>query len=163
MTNKPREFIAPSKMLRAKVGVDPAALHKQAVERANQALDGLKSDFTEWIDQDLEKLKSAHETVKKNPHNAQYIENLRTCVHDLRGLGTTYGFPMVSRLASSLCKLFEGVAEGQGTLPMALIESHINAIIAAVSEDITSKDDASSVAVAESLEEMVGQHIAGNS
>ncbi len=157
---KSHHIISPSNMLRAKVGVDPAALHKQAVESANQALDKLKSEFAEWIGQDLEKLKSARDKVRENPSCAQSIEDLRIRVHDLKGLGTTYGFPIVSRVAASLSKLIEDVEEC-GALPIALADNHIDAIIAVVSGGITTSDDASSVAVAETLEQMTEKHIAG--
>ncbi len=159
---KPHKIISPSNTLQAKVGIDPAALHHQAVERANQALEELKSEFTEWISKDLEKLKAARNIVRDDPKCAKAIEDLRVCVHDLKGLGTTYGFPMVSRLSASLCRLIESVEESKAAtaLPMTLVDSHINAILAVVSEEITTQDDARSKAVAESLEEMTAKQIA---
>jgi len=147
-------------MLRAKIGTDPALLHKQAVERANQALDGLKSEFIQWIGEDLDKLKKARDVVREDPSCAQSLENLRTHSHDLKGLGTTYGFPLVSRLAGSLCKLIEGIEARSGALPMDLAEKHIDAMIAVVSQEIKTDDDTASVAVAETLELMAAQHIA---
>lgn len=161
---KPHQIISPSNTLRAKVGADPAAFHNQAVESANQALEELKGEFTEWINKDLKTLKSARNTVAKNPSCPQSIEELRTRAHDLKGLGTTYGFPMASRLAASLCKLIEGLEVNDAEpIPMALVDSHINAILAVVNEDITAQDDKSTSAVAKSLEQMTEKLITGSS
>ena len=81
-------------------------------------------------------------------------EVLYTRAHDLKGLGGTYEFPIITRIAASLCRLIEN-AEHRALAPLPLVESHINAIKLMVRDDI--KDDTHPVgqAICLSLETQV--------
>ena len=63
---------------------------------------------------------------------------------NLKGLGATYDFPLVSRLAASLCKLLgDGDSALQGPLP--LVDAHVSAIKATVREGARSGSDPTGV------------------
>jgi hypothetical protein len=79
---------------------------------------------------------------------------LFTCAHDLRGLGTTYEYPIITRIAASLSKLIE-TPEQRETVPMSLVEAHVGAIKAAIIQNIRNADDPIGAQLAEELETRV--------
>ena len=55
--------------------------------------------------------------------------------HDLKGLGATYEFPLITRIAASLCKLIDD-KEKRMQASIQLIDAHIDAVKAAVRDNI---------------------------
>lgn len=126
------QMIPPSNSLKLKTGgppfkgIDPAALAK-----AEAALKGLSDNFGQWMQDELVKLDIARERVRVEGYNAETAENLYFRAHDLKGLGSTYGYPLVTRIAGSLCKLIDDPATRLAA-PMFLLDAHIDGIKAAV-------------------------------
>jgi len=136
---KPGQMIPASNSLKLKAGsrfggIDPAALAK-----AEAALKGLSSNFDQWMKDELTKLDAARDRVKAEGYNAETGENLYFRAHDLKGLGATYGFPIVTSIAASLCRLIDDPAT-RLRAPVFLLDAHIDAIKAAVRGDIREND-----------------------
>lgn len=111
-------------------GIDAAAIAK-----AEAALKSLSGNFSEWMQDELTKLEAARQAIRVSGLNAETAEALYFRAHDLKGLGATYEFPLVTRIAASLCKLIDDPDTRQGA-PMFLVDAHIDAIRAAVRDDI---------------------------
>ncbi|MCC5980794.1 MAG: Hpt domain-containing protein, partial [Oceanicaulis sp.] len=79
---------------------------------------------------------------------------LFTVAHDLRGLGTTYDYPLVTRMAASLSRLVE-TSEKRANVPLGLVEAHVGAIRAALRQNIRTDDNAVGRSLAEELETRV--------
>ncbi|WP_414696149.1 Hpt domain-containing protein [Phenylobacterium sp.] len=113
--------------------IDPAAIAK-----AEAALKSLSGNFAQWLQDEIDKLEAARQQVRAVGATAETMESLYLRAHDLKGLGATYGFPIITRIAGSLCRLTDDKAK-RTAAPMPLVDAHINAIKAAVRDDI--KDD----------------------
>ncbi|MFN3858000.1 MAG: Hpt domain-containing protein [Caulobacter sp.] len=111
-------------------GIDAAAIAK-----AEAALKSLSGNFSEWLQEEVTKLETARQTIRTEGLNVQTAETLYFRAHDLKGLGTTYEFPLVTRIAASLCKLIDD-PDTRLDAPMFLVDAHIDAIRAAVRDDI---------------------------
>jgi len=111
-------------------GIDAAAIAK-----AEAALKSLSGNFSEWLQDELNKLDTARQAIRTEGLNAHTAETLYFRAHDLKGLGTTYEFPLVTRIAASLCKLIDD-PDTRVDAPMFLVDAHIDAIRAAVRDDI---------------------------
>ena len=111
-------------------GIDAAAIAK-----AEAALKSLSGNFSEWMQDELTKLEAARQAIRVSGLNAETAEGLYFRAHDLKGLGATYEFPLVTRIAASLCKLIDDPDTRQSA-PMFLVDAHIDAIRAAVRDDI---------------------------
>ncbi|MDO9337497.1 MAG: Hpt domain-containing protein [Caulobacteraceae bacterium] len=111
-------------------GIDAAAIAK-----AEAALKSLSGNFSEWMQDELTKLEAARQAIRVSGLNAETAEGLYFRAHDLKGLGATYEFPLVTRIAASLCKLIDDPDTRVGA-PMFLVDAHIDAIRAAVRDDI---------------------------
>jgi hypothetical protein len=136
---KPGHMIPASNSLKLKAGsrfggIDPAALAK-----AEAALKGLSSNFDQWMQDELTKLDAARERIRGEGYTAETGENLYFRAHDLKGLGATYGFPTVTSIAASLCRLIDDPAT-RLRAPVFLLDAHIDAIKAAVRGNIREND-----------------------
>jgi chemotaxis protein histidine kinase CheA len=148
-------MIQPNNALRLKVGgsrlgaIDPAAIAK-----AEAALKSLASNFTQWLNDEITKLENARQTVRAQGVTAETMENLYLRAHDLKGLGTTYGYQLITRIAGSLCRLIDD-KEKRATVPLELVDAHIDAIKAAVRDDIKSDEHPVGRVLVEELERRV--------
>lgn len=133
-------------------GIDPAALAK-----AEAALKALSNNFGQWMDDELVKLDAARERVRTEGYNAETAESLYFRAHDLKGLGSTYGFPLVTRMAASLCRLIDDPST-RLKAPLILLDAHIDGVKAAVRSDI--RDDTHPVGkvLVEELERKVREY-----
>ena len=132
-------FQAPD-ALRLKVGggrlgaIDPAAIAK-----AEAALKSLSGNFSQWLNDEIAKLDMARQAVRAEGPSTENMESLYLRAHDLKGLGATYGFPLITRIAGLLCRLIDDKSKRLGA-PMALVDAHIDAIRAAARDDIKTED-----------------------
>ncbi|MBS0334912.1 MAG: Hpt domain-containing protein [Proteobacteria bacterium] len=149
------QVIQPNNALRLKVGggrlgaIDPAAIAK-----AEAALKSLASNFTQWLNDEIAKLDAARQTVRTAGVTAETMENLYLRAHDLKGLGTTYGYQLITRIAGSLCRMIDD-KEKRATVPLELVDAHIDAIKAAVRDDIKSDEHPVGRVLVEELENRV--------
>jgi hypothetical protein len=144
--------------LRLKVGgagrigaIDPAAIAK-----AEAALKSLSGNFAQWLQDEITKLEAARQQVRADGMTPETMESLYLRAHDLKGLGTTYGFPLITRLAGSLCRLIDE-KEKRTSAPMPLVDAHIDAIKAAVRDDIKDDQHPVGAALAKELEARVAE------
>jgi chemotaxis protein histidine kinase CheA len=142
-------------LLRPKLGVGRlGALDPAAIAKAEAALKSLSGNFSQWLHDEIAKLEAARLALRTDGVSAQTMEALYLRAHDLKGLGTTYGFPLITRVAASLCVLTDDV-EKRANAPMSLVDAHIDAIRAAVAQDIKSDEHPVGRALAETLEAQV--------
>jgi chemotaxis protein histidine kinase CheA len=153
------QTIQPSTALRDKVGGRATGLDPAMLARAEAALKSLSGQFSQWLDEEIVKLEGARAEIQAKGLNPQTSEALYMRAHDLKGLGGTYEFPIITRVAGSLCKLLDEESK-RASPPMYLVDAHINAIKAAVRDNI--RDDSNPVgrALAEALEAQVRTHFA---
>jgi hypothetical protein len=154
MTDKPGQTIQVPNTLKLKVGGRFGGIDPSAIAKAEAALKSLSANFAEWLQDELSKLDAARARIKTEGLTPETTENLYLRAHDLKGLGTTYEFPIITRMAGSLCKLIDD-PQKRGNAPLFLIDAHINAIRASVRDNI--RDDSNPIGrgLAEELEAQV--------
>jgi hypothetical protein len=126
-------------------------LDAAAVAKAEAALKSLSVNFDQWMMEELGRLEAARDLIRAEGYTAKTAENLYMRAHDIKGLGTTYGYPLVTRVGGSLCGLLHD-PETRMAAPQALVEAHVDAISAAVRRDIRTDADPTGRALAEELE-----------
>lgn len=159
MGKRPIEVITPPNTLKAKVGGKLPKFDESAIARAENALKGLSGQFHEWLAEELEGLETAFATVRAQGLDGAPGATFYRHAHDLKGMGATYEFPIITRLADSLCKLLDD-EDKRASAPLALVAAHVQAIKAAIRDKI--RDDAHPLgkALAEELEGQVGAILA---
>lgn len=154
-TKQPIEIFMPPNMLKAKVGGKVAAVDMAAIKRAERALDELKTEFGDWINADVTRLVEARDKFD-NTRNSDTRGDLYRAGHDLRGQALTFGYPLVARMASSLCKLLDGET---GAVPLVLVNAHVHAICALVHQNIKEAGNKTAHVLADELDTQVREYL----
>jgi hypothetical protein len=148
------QVIPASNALKLKVGGRFGALDPAAIAKAEAALKSLSGNFGQWLQDEVTKLETARARVKTEGVTPETMEFLYLRAHDLKGLGTTYEFPLVTRIGASLCKLIDD-KDKRLSASMALIDAHIDGIRAAVRDGIKTDDHPVGKILVTELERMV--------
>ena len=135
--NNSGQMIQVPNTLRLKVGGRLGVIDPAAIAKAEAALKSLSGNFAEWLADEVAKLEAARQRVKTEGLTPEAGENLYLRAHDLKGLGATYEYPLVTRIAGSLCKLIDDPAK-RAEAPLFLVDAHIDAIKASVKGGIQS-------------------------
>ena len=136
-----------------------AALDASAIAKAEAAMQALSANFGQWLNDEVAKLEASRANIKSNGLTKETAEALYFRAHDLKGLGTTYEFPLVTKLAGSLCKLIDDPAR-RDKAPMVLVDAHIDAIKAMVRDGIRDPEHPVGRVLTTELETKVKQHLA---
>jgi HPt (histidine-containing phosphotransfer) domain-containing protein len=103
------------------------------VARAEKALAGLSEEFGAWMGIECDRLAAAHAAIIANGFTSAGRDELFRAAHDIKGDATTFGYPLASAAAESLCRIIEHAPDVE-RVPADLIAHHINAIQAIVRE-----------------------------
>jgi len=152
------EMIQVPNMLRMKVGSRFGGIDLDAVAKAEAALKSLSGQFGQWLQDEIDKLETARANIRTDGMSQPAADKLYVHAHDLKGLGGTYEFPLITRLAGSLCKLIDN-RETRTAAPMFLVDAHIDAIRAAVRDDIRDVSHPVGKVLAEELERRVKDYV----
>jgi hypothetical protein len=106
------------------------------VKRAQDAVAELSADYQNWALADLAKAEQALAEARVNPAAAQpALQRLYGVTHDMKGQGGSFGFPLVTHVAQSLCRLLVGpggsarhVELPTGDATFGLVEVHLKAL-----------------------------------
>ena len=140
--------------LRLKVGGRFGAIDPSAIAKAEAALKSLSGNFAQWLSEEVIKLDAARQLVHDDGVTAETMETLYLRAHDLKGLGTTYEFPLITRIGASLCRLIDD-KDKRLTVSLPLVDAHIDAIKAAVRDSIKTDDHPVGRILIEELERKV--------
>ncbi len=140
--------------LRLKVGGRFGAIDPSAIAKAEAALKSLSGNFAQWLSEEVIKLDAARQLVRDSGVTAETMETLYLRAHDLKGLGTTYEFPLITRIGASLCRLIDD-KDKRLTVSLPLVDAHIDAIKAAVRDSIKTDDHPVGRILIEELERKV--------
>jgi hypothetical protein len=151
------EIIPVPNILKLKVGSSGGGgIDLVALAKAEAALKALSSNFGDWLQEEIAKMEAARAVIQEQGATAENAKALYLRAHDLKGLGSTYEFPLVSRISGSLCKLLE---EGASFSPSAikLADAHIGAIKAMVRDGVKTDNHPVGAVLAAELETRVAQ------
>lgn len=156
--SNPAQVIRPPNTLRMKVGGGFGGIDAGAIAKAEQALQAMSAQFGQWLQDEITKLDKAQSDIRTLGYTDETAEALYFRAHDLKGLGTTYQYPLVTRLAGSLCKMLDDPAKRMAA-PTLLLDAHIDAIKAVVRDEIQTDDHPVGKVLAETLEARVAAHL----
>lgn len=155
MTN---QVIRPPNPLRAKVGGGFGGIDANAIARAEEALKAMSAQFGQWLNDEVVKLDKAQADIRSQGYTSETAEALYFRAHDLKGLGTTYEYPLVTRIAASLCRMLDD-ADKRMQAPLAVVDAHIDAIKAVVRDKIQTDEHPVGRDLAETLEARAAEHL----
>ncbi len=158
MSKQQVEIFMPPNMVMAKVG-ESRGVALNVVKGDEAAIEDLKDEFSDWINADVDSLAAAHDAYKANP-SADNLGTLYRCAHDLKGQATTFEFPLVARVASSLCKMTDEDGDAGKSAPVSLLSAHVDAIKVILRQKIMDPSDKMASVLAGELERQVTAFLA---
>jgi hypothetical protein len=102
---------------------------QQALETAQIALDKIKMGFGDWLNGEVELLTAATQKGRTaRPDDTVWVETALTHARQIRDVGTTMGFELVTFIASNLCQVLDAILAGAGP-KQEMIDCHIDALL----------------------------------
>jgi HPt (histidine-containing phosphotransfer) domain-containing protein len=103
------------------------------VARAEAALAQLSSEFGVWMNDECERLEAARQNVARQGFTEKTHDELFRAAHDIKGEAATFGYPDLTGVAESLCRLLEHTPN-LVHIPQSLVDQHVDALRAIARE-----------------------------
>ncbi len=133
------QFIQPPHPIKMKVTKGgPGAITAADLERADKAIvTNLGGQFSEWIADDMKRLdKALSELIGGGPDRDAALVTVSELVHEVRGLGGTFGYDLISVIAEQVFRMLEKF-DTVGPEQVAAIRVHLEAMKLIVAERMT--------------------------
>lgn len=119
-------------------------INSDMIKRAEKAVEELASQYSGWATEDIVKLRGLLSEAENDPatHDDR-LHAIYRIAHDMRGQGSTFGFPLVTRIAGLLCTYLKTPDEGD--VALNTVRAHIDALEKVIEQKAT--DEASAAAV----------------
>ncbi len=99
-----------------------------AVESANAAVDDLRTDYPKWLESDLAALQDLILNTHANGgQDREELEEIYRKAAQIRDLGTSFDFPLITAAADSLCELIYRLMESSAYDSRG-IDCHVKAL-----------------------------------
>lgn len=122
---------------------DPALLAD-----AEAAVRDLARDYIQWVNADIERLDRAFARLDREPGTATgALQDIFAAAHDMKGQGSTFGYPLVTRIADSLCKYLTGTTKSPD-----VVGAHIDALRAVIDHRLSGDGGLAGQRIAAGLE-----------
>lgn len=99
----------------------------QAIGRARAQIDTLKDEFGDWLNSEMRRLDAAIERTRANPANQASFDDTFRSSRQLRDVGTTMGYELLTFVAASLCTILDAIRSG-ADYDQKLIDCHLDAL-----------------------------------
>ena len=120
------------------------------VARAEAALTEIKHEFRSWMISECEALEAARNAIRSRGQSGATLHKVFHAAHEIKGHAAVLGFPLAGRIAGVLCRLLTYAPNPQ-LVPLAVIESHVDAIRAVLREQIHTVNDKAAKQIFERL------------
>jgi hypothetical protein len=102
----------------------------KAIEQAQTEIEGAKSNFDDWLGDELKEFKSLMKKVRGAKANAEWIKTANFHSRQLRDCAITLNFELLAFIAGSLCEILDSVEAG-GECNMESISWHVESLLLA--------------------------------
>jgi len=127
----------------------------EGLAAADAIVDRLSIEFPAYASRDLQRLERAAELMAGYGRAADpYYGEIARIAHDILGQAAVFGYPLLSRLAGTLCMAMRTLEPQDGAI-LTIIDSHIAGMRALLDHGITGKKDRSALMIAAALELLV--------
>ena len=129
--------------------------------RAEAAIADLAKDYSAWALADVAKSRTALAAAVADPaHRAAHVEALFRISHDLKGQGSSFGYPLVTKIGHSLCALTRDRGMAYEDKHLELAQAHVDAIQLVLTKGIKGDGGKVGAELIAKLEQRVAQVLA---
>jgi hypothetical protein len=80
---------------------------EKAIEMAQARIEEIRPGFDVWLDQKLQELSKIIRSAQENPAEPEWVDTAFFLAHQMRNVGTTMGYELLTYVADSLCEVFD--------------------------------------------------------
>ena len=141
--------------------VKPAtpSIADEVLAKAEAAIDRLAAEYPRHAGRDIADLNRCVESMASDTDNqaAHYNEILRIA-HDVRGQGSLFGYPLLTRCAGSLCRATR-LLEAHDRAALNIVRAHVAAMQAILETGVVGVENKTAQAIAAGLEMLVSSRV----
>lgn len=130
--------------LAAKLG--GAKISEDELERrlaaAEKKISGASVGFTDWAGADVGTALEALDKLAEGGNGEEATGIIFRVAHDLKGQGTTFGYPLATQIAGLLCDFIRSAASSPSVDLVSVIRAHLAALNLVLKQDIKGDGDA---------------------
>jgi hypothetical protein len=125
-----REFLVETRF--EKMAKRPGGLPRdRAIKNAQGMIEELKPEFADWVDRKVQESIAAIRRIEQSPDDVGAIDVAHRICGELRDVGATMGFRLVTAVSGNLCEIFEALKAGAPHHKEAL-DCHVDALALSV-------------------------------
>lgn len=150
------QFVTPPNYLKMKVG--SGGIDKEALKEAEIAIQVLGHKmYAKWADDDLGRMRTSFEEMKQtNLDDPEGVKRMLRICWDMKGLGGTFGYPLVTTITHFLSNYLEHCLNDPDTrVSSAVVSPHIDALYVVLSQKISGDGGAIGRELVAGLEKVV--------
>jgi chemotaxis protein histidine kinase CheA len=104
------DFVPLPRKLADKTGKGTPGVGSQAIKKADEAIKEHQSrvDYTKIAGESASRITAEFRELKDDPDSEEVLGRIYELAHNLKGEGASFGYPSVSRVADSICRILEG-------------------------------------------------------
>jgi hypothetical protein len=130
-------------------GIDAAMLAK-----AEAAVAEMAADYHVWAAEDLARMREAAVALRELP-SVERGRALYAVAHDVKGQGGSFGYPLITRIATCLCRLLYR-RESFDSRHLDAVDAHLDALAVVIGQRLAGEQKGAGAALAGQLELLVG-------
>lgn len=154
--SKPYEVLdAPD--LKSKVKRISSAEAEQMFAKAESAIADLGKGYVDWVSGDLEKIDGFFANAKiEGADRSECLSQVFGVSHDIKGQAATFGYPLITEVADSLCSFIEH-SDADAEVTLEVVDTHVNAMKLMVRERMEGDGGAAGKALTDALHAAVSK------
>lgn len=138
-----------------KSGVNP----NDVVAQAQEGILALARSKTDLLQRNIAGIRRAWENYDRNP-DPEMLDRLFQLIHNLRGLGATFGYPLITDVGESFGRYMIERPAGAKVKP-EIIKQHVDALCSVFGQEMKGDGNATAQAVIGLLRDMVAKELGG--
>jgi CheY-like chemotaxis protein len=130
----------------------PMKIDPEVLKAAEGQLDRMETDYSDWVRGTVKQLVEAYDkAMADDRQRAAMISQINRISHDLRGQGTTFGYPLITVFGNSLFDCTTKIDKVPDKL-LEFVKAHLDGITAVIRERIKGNGGPIGTELVESLE-----------
>ncbi|MBP5855725.1 hypothetical protein KAJ83_01795 [Marivibrio halodurans] len=134
-------------------GRDP----ERAIREADEIVKRLEAEYIDKLGQDIDRLETYGVRYRQS-RDPSAVDSLFRLIHNMRGQGTTFGYPLITEIGRSFCRYVRELPNERSVTP-ELIDQHVDAMKVVYKRGMKGDGDAVARAVVEALSDAVSKEL----
>lgn len=142
-----------------RVNADGSSVAEEVLSKAEAAIDRLAAEYPRHASRDIANMmEHARQMSLETVDRAHHYNEILRIAHDVRGQGLLFGYPLVTRYASSLCRATRLLAADDRDI-LNIVRTHLAALEAILENGRAGTEDMTALRIAGGLELLVSSRV----